>query len=97
MAVVLRDGKSLALDRSLGVRNHSPTGFEWGYGGSGPAQLALALLLDAGVNEALAVGLHQSFKAQVVALWPQRAPWTTTDRAIWKWVRARAKEGKGGA
>jgi Family of unknown function (DUF6166) len=28
------------------VRNHSPDGYEWGYCGSGPAQLALALLLD---------------------------------------------------
>lgn len=28
------------------VRNHSPDGFQWGYGGSGPAQLALALCLD---------------------------------------------------
>jgi hypothetical protein len=27
--------------------NHSPDGFEWGFGGSGPAQLALAILLDA--------------------------------------------------
>jgi len=27
--------------------NHSPDGFEWGYAGSGPAQLALAILLDA--------------------------------------------------
>ena len=27
--------------------DHSPTGFEWGYGGSGPAQLALALASDA--------------------------------------------------
>lgn len=26
-------------------RNHSPDGFAWGYGGSGPAQLALALCL----------------------------------------------------
>lgn len=26
--------------------NHSPDGFEWGYGGSGPAQLALAILVD---------------------------------------------------
>ena len=26
---------------SLTVRNHSPTGPAWGYGGSGPAQLAL--------------------------------------------------------
>ena len=28
------------------VRNHSPNGFEWGYGGSGPAQLALAMCLE---------------------------------------------------
>lgn len=26
---------------------HSPTGFNWGYGGSGPADLALSLLMDA--------------------------------------------------
>ena len=28
------------------VVNHSPDGFEWGYTGSGPAQLALAILCD---------------------------------------------------
>jgi hypothetical protein len=28
------------------VRNHSPAGFEWGYSGSGPAQLALALAME---------------------------------------------------
>lgn len=28
------------------IANHSPTGFEWGYSGSGPAQLALAILHD---------------------------------------------------
>lgn len=28
------------------LRNHSPDGFEWGYSGSGPAQLALALAAD---------------------------------------------------
>ena len=27
------------------MRSHSPTGPAWGYGGSGPAQLALAILL----------------------------------------------------
>jgi len=27
---------------SLELVNHSPSGFEWGYGGSGPAQLALS-------------------------------------------------------
>ena len=34
------DGR--ALDPRFDLWNHSPTGFEWGYGGSGPAQLALA-------------------------------------------------------
>jgi hypothetical protein len=34
------------LTPRLDLWNHSPTGFEWGYGGSGPAQLALALLAD---------------------------------------------------
>ena len=28
------------------IRLHSPTGFEWGYGGSGPADLALSILAD---------------------------------------------------
>lgn len=31
---------------SLEIREHSPTGFEMGYGGSGPAQSALAITLD---------------------------------------------------
>ena len=48
-----RDGAAVVVtvnDRPLNLRldlyNHSPTGFEWGYSGSGPAQLALALLAD---------------------------------------------------
>ena len=36
------------LDPRFDLRNHSPDGFEWGYYGSGPAQLALALLCDYG-------------------------------------------------
>ena len=28
---------------SLALRNHSPTGFAWGHGGSDPVQLALTL------------------------------------------------------
>ena len=31
------------LNPRLDLYNHSPTGFEWGYCGSGPAQLALAI------------------------------------------------------
>lgn len=34
------------LDPRNKVANHSPDGFEWGYTGSGPAQLSLAMLCD---------------------------------------------------
>jgi hypothetical protein len=53
--------------KSLRLRNHSPDGFEWGYGGSGPAQTALALLLDYTRDRALALSLYQAFKCKVVA------------------------------
>lgn len=39
------DGVPLDPLPSLAVRNHSPTGFSWGYRGSGAAQLALAVVL----------------------------------------------------
>ena len=44
---VIRAGKpSYRLNPRHDLRNHSPSGFEWGFGGSGPAQLALAILCD---------------------------------------------------
>ncbi len=58
------DGKSHAPDKSLRAVNHNPAGFSWGYGGSGPAQLALAVPLDI-LPESEAVVLHQNFKCEV--------------------------------
>lgn len=56
---------------------HSPDGFNWGYGGSGPADLAYAILLDClrrtcstQVAKAAANDLYQRFKAQTVANLP---------------------------
>lgn len=43
------------------VLEHSPDGFNWGYGGSGPSQLALAVLLKYFTDEA-AISLHEGFK-----------------------------------
>ena len=42
------DGDSMTtpLDARNDIINHSPDGFEWGYAGSGPAQLALAIIAD---------------------------------------------------
>jgi hypothetical protein len=53
--------------KSLRLRNHSPDGFEWGYGGSGPAQTALAILLDYTRDRRLALSVYQDFKSKVVA------------------------------
>jgi len=39
------DGKELKPGSSLKIVNHSPDGFNWGYAGSGPAQLALAVCM----------------------------------------------------
>ena len=57
----------LTPDRSPELMNHSPSGFEWGYGGSGPAQLALAVLLDYTGDEAFALDHYQEFKTEVVS------------------------------
>ena len=69
------------LNPRLDLWNHSPTGFEWGYGGSGPAQLALALLADHLADDDEAVVLHQEFKRAVVAGLDRRA-WTLTSELI---------------
>lgn len=54
------------------VWNKSPDGFNWGYAGSGPAQLALAILLEY-MREEEARTLFQKFKFNVVARLPQGA------------------------
>lgn len=69
------------LNPRLDLWNHSPSGFEWGYCGSGPAQLALALLADCLDNPVDATAWHQQFKFSVVAGLPY-AGWTLTDEAI---------------
>jgi hypothetical protein len=66
------DGRVLSPADSQSVFNHSPDGFAWGYGGSGPAQLALAILLAAGVPESSALALHQEFKRRFIEPLPIR-------------------------
>ena len=56
------------LKPRLDLVNHSATGeFNWGYGGSGPAQLALAILADYLNDDEKAVTLHQDFKWALVS------------------------------
>lgn len=78
-ALVLVDGHPLAP--RLDLANKSPTGFEWGYGGSGPGQLALAILADHLQDDREALRLYQEFKWRVVAGWEGRT-WRLTGKDV---------------
>ncbi len=63
---VFIDGIELLPTKSQTCYNHSPDGFNWGYGGSGPSQLALAIMLQYLPNSD-ALRLYMQFKWDVVA------------------------------
>lgn len=79
------------LDPRLDLANHSPTGFEWGYGGSGPAQLALAILADAIGDDDLARSLYQEYKREVISALPYGS-WTITVEQVLQWVSGKRPE-----
>ena len=68
------------------LRNHSPDGFEWGYGGSGPAQLALAILADHLRDDELAMDLYMEFKDVVISKLPYEG-WELSDADVKNMVK----------
>ena len=48
---------------------HSPTGMEWGYGGSGPADTARSILMAVVVGKEIDEWMYQTFKWDFVAKW----------------------------
>ena len=63
----LSEHRRLSPDWSLDVINHSPSGFEWGYAGSGPAQLACGLLLDYYDDAQIARKHYIAFRNRVIS------------------------------
>lgn len=61
------NGQELTIYNSLKIRKHSPDGFAWGYSGSGPSQLSLALLLLFLPME-IAERYYYTFKAEIAKL-----------------------------
>lgn len=78
--------KSRPLDPRYDLRNHSPDGFNWGYAGSGPAQLALAILADL-LGPEKALRYYQAFKFGVIARLPQGKAWSLDESSIMETVR----------
>lgn len=92
----------LVIDRRLlpaylNLCNHSPGGFEWGYSGSGPAQLAFAIVFDtlkrtSGLARRELVErawrLHQAFKRERIATLPTGKDWRIDATLVATWIGA---------
>ncbi len=68
--------------------NHSPDGFAWGYGGSAPAQLALALAADVLGDDEQAVAIHQRLKSELITWLPQDQDWNLTEAQVLSTIKA---------
>ena len=71
------------IDYRYDLLSASPSGFEWGYGGSGPAQLSVALLAHA-LDDGVALSFYQQFKREVVSQLPE-AGWKLSAEDIRRW------------
>ena len=75
----------LPLEPSLEIADHSPDGFNWGYNGSGAAQLALGILYEVTGDTALARSYYQMFKWDHVSRWGER--WEMSEIEVRRWLR----------
>jgi hypothetical protein len=72
------------------VVRHSPAGFEWGYGGSGPADFALNIL-SVFIGQEKAEGLYQDFKWDFIASMPREGGVIPCE-AILSWVNGKVQK-----
>ena len=76
---------SVLTNVSQQIELHSPNGFEWGYGGSGPAELALNILAMF-TDRQTAEELHQIFKWDFIVRVPYDGA-TIKGKEIRKWLK----------
>lgn len=68
------------LDPRTDIKTLSSSGFEWGYEGGGPGQLALAVLADHFGDDSKALALFASFRGNVIATLDNEEWVLTSDR-----------------
>lgn len=79
---VLHNGTEYKLPHHV---KHSPDGFSWGYGGSGPSELAKDMLWDF-LGYEPEPALYQTFKMIFIATLDQRAGFTIYGEKIRHWL-----------
>ena len=70
------------------IINHTPDGFNWGYAGSGPSQLALAILLRVTTHEK-ALKMYAVFKSEIIARLPKEEDFSMAVEDVKKWIEGR--------
>ena len=81
---LIRSPDAIAIGLDQHIVRHSPTGIEWGYGGSGPADLALSILTQYAGQE-FADRHYQQFKFDVIASIPREGGTITVEK-IEQWI-----------
>lgn len=71
------------------IVQHSPTGMEWGYPGSGPSDLALSILTDYLQSDKVARSEYFAFRDKFVARWGPK--WEIKGKEIADWLLERWK------
>lgn len=90
--LILDERKELDPRPSQAIQNHSPDGFNWGYGGSGPSQCALGILLDATGDRATALRWYHDFEWDFIAKMPREMKWTLDASVIKQWLKAKQEQ-----
>ena len=84
----LANGTAQVVGVSRRIVRHSPTGFEFGYAGSGPADLALNTLFEATGDREFADRHHQDFKREFVEPLPYEGG-TIRGAEVCAWIEGR--------
>jgi Family of unknown function (DUF6166) len=92
--IIGHDGDSRKLPLYRNLVNHSPDGFEWGFGGAGPAQLAFALCYNAIGDIEIARTVYQEFKRRHIATLRPRGDWRMSEQTVMLAIAAIVKEYK---
>lgn len=73
-----------ALNPRHDLAQHSLTGFSWGYGGSGPLQLSLAICADLLGDDARALATYKRFCEIEVSQWEKCKAFVLNAEAAWE-------------
>lgn len=77
--------RPLALQPSLALKGYSKAGYNWGYSGSGPAQAALAILLDC-FDKERAIKFYQVFKWDFLVPLAKESEWEIDEKLLTDWM-----------